>query len=294
MADKPSSTMPWWMKLVFLIFIGYMLYVGNFTSGTAPVATPLATQALPENTPAIPTPQAPASNAETYSELRNFLDADRWRRAMNPEYVGAARVKELQRGSGSVAGCGSEVSVRFRGTLSNGANFDPSHDERAAQRFILGQAPIAAMNEGVVGMQVGGVRQLSASPKQVMINPPSSLDSVLFRIEMDETSPASDGESQPFALMQVAAAASTALPEARCGEPMTAELVWFDAKGVIMSRETQTWSLGDRSIALGVDRAAHGMRLGESRFAVLPPLWHARGAYVHSVLLTRLEAEAKK
>ena len=210
MAERPPSTMPGWMKLLFLIFIGYVLYVGNFTSGTAPVAAPIQ-QAVPKDAgPTIPKPAEAASSAENYSELSNFLDAGRWRRAINPNYAGAPSIKELQRGNGSVAGCGSRVSVHYRGTMANGANFDTSHDERQVKSFVLGQAPIAAMNEGLIGMQAGGVRQLKAGQQQVFPNASKTLDSVLFRIEMEALSPVSPVETLPFAMMQVKAAANDA------------------------------------------------------------------------------------
>lgn len=288
MAQRPASTMPGWMKLLFLIFIGYVLYVGNFTSGSPPVATPIAVATPTAAGPVIPVPQEAQSGVENYSELRNFLDADRWRRALNPEYVGPAQIKELERGSGSAAGCGSEVTVRYRGTLSNGANFDTTHDERDAQTFRLGDAPIAAMNEGIIGMQLGGVRQLEASPKQVFNRPAANLDSVLFRIEMDALGPVSDPDMLPFALMQVVAARDERTAVQRCAEPVRADLVWFDGAGKVQKRETRQWRAGDRSIAVGLDRAVHGMRLGESRFVVLPPAWH-KGAGVISALVTLRE-----
>jgi FKBP-type peptidyl-prolyl cis-trans isomerase 2 len=284
----PSSTMPWWMKLVFLIFIGYVLYVGNFTSGTAPVATPIqSSETLSEAGPTIPKPDDAVSREANYSELRHFLDAGRWRRTLNPQASSMPEIKELQRGSGTMAGCGSEVSVRYRGTLSNGANFNASHDETEPQKFILGAAPIPAMNQGLIGMQVGGARQLTAAQSQVFAGAPTSLDSVLFRVEMLSQLPSSPPETLPFALMQVKPAASEALPQAQCGEAIAAELIWFDARGALTQREQRDWVLGDRSIAVGLDRAAHGMREGEVRFALLPPSWHPFGPHVASVLVIR-------
>jgi hypothetical protein len=268
--------MPRWMRLIFLVFLGYILYLGNFSGNTAPLATPIesADTTTPQNAETEPDIFAPS---KPYNALANFTDGDRWRRALDPTYVGDPNFKDVQAGVGTAAGCGSSVTIRLRGTLSDGGNFDATHNETKPLTFVVGQAPYAALNEGVIGMQKGSVRQLKASPMQVFKGTPLSLDSVLFRIEMDSISPSS-GTDLPMTMMQVAVPFDSDLPQARCGEAVPMKLLWFDNAGRKARSDTATLMLGKAEFGVGIDRLVHGIREGEVRFGVLPPAWQKPGA----------------
>lgn len=89
-----------------------------------------------------------------------------------PPYTGGD-VAELQRidramGDGAAAATGDEVSVHYTGWLydqdapdKRGAQFDSSHDRGQPFVFELGAGRvIRGWDEGVVGMQRGGTREL--------------------------------------------------------------------------------------------------------------------------------------
>lgn len=254
--------------------------MGNFASKTPTIAAPIG-EKIAEQVPAIAT-------AVHYRQLETLTDGDRWQRALNPTYVGEVDATELAQGAGTKAGCGSKVTLRLRGTLSDGANFNPNHHETTPLTFIVGQAPYKALNEGVVGMQKGSVRQLRAAPREVFDDNPPSMDSVIFRLELDAVSPTTPASELPFILTRVVAPLGED-DAARCGAPVTLKLVWYDAKGKAAKTETREITLGKHQLGVGIDRAAHGMVLGESRVAVLPPLWQKHGTTTQTVLLTRVE-----
>lgn len=74
-------------------------------------------------------------------------------------------IDDLQSGDGATASAGQTVSVHYTGWLENGSKFDSSKDRQAPFQFKLGAGRvIKGWDEGVAGMQVGGVRKLTIPP----------------------------------------------------------------------------------------------------------------------------------
>jgi FKBP-type peptidyl-prolyl cis-trans isomerase len=70
-------------------------------------------------------------------------------------------------GTGAAASSGATVRIHYSGCLTTGIKFDENNDAdpRGPLQFIVGDPQvIAGMNEGVVGMKVGGRRQLVIPP----------------------------------------------------------------------------------------------------------------------------------
>jgi FKBP-type peptidyl-prolyl cis-trans isomerase FkpA len=68
-------------------------------------------------------------------------------------------------GTGAEATAGRTVSVHYTGTLMDGTKFDSSRDRNQPFEFRLGaREVIPGWDEGVKGMRVGGVRQLTIPP----------------------------------------------------------------------------------------------------------------------------------
>ena len=69
-------------------------------------------------------------------------------------------------GEGEKATAGSTVSVHYVGTLEDGEQFDSSRDRGTPFEFTLGSGQvIAGWDEGVQGMRVGGIRELTIPPE---------------------------------------------------------------------------------------------------------------------------------
>ncbi len=77
---------------------------------------------------------------------------------------------DIKVGTGPAAHIGSRVTVHYTGWLKSrytgvGKQFDSSRDTNEPFRFTLGEGGvIAGWDEGVQGMQVGGVRKLIVPP----------------------------------------------------------------------------------------------------------------------------------
>ena len=65
-------------------------------------------------------------------------------------------------GNGDTAQAGQPVTVHYTGWLTDGSKFDSSKDRNDPFQFNLGASEvIRGWDEGVQGMQVGGVRKLT-------------------------------------------------------------------------------------------------------------------------------------
>ena len=69
--------------------------------------------------------------------------------------------RDIVIGKGAIAKSGSQVSVKYAGTLTDGTQFDATRPGAAPISFQLGQGRvIAGWEEGLTGMRAGGKRQL--------------------------------------------------------------------------------------------------------------------------------------
>jgi FKBP-type peptidyl-prolyl cis-trans isomerase len=75
------------------------------------------------------------------------------------------KYREILPGEGPPVELGQEVTVDYTGFLSDGSVFDSSIDRGFPIEFVLGEAPIAGWNEGILGMQAGGRRHVSIPPE---------------------------------------------------------------------------------------------------------------------------------
>ncbi len=113
----------------------------------APGGTPAATQASGASTNAAggPTQVDPSKIVTTQSGLK---------------------YADLKEGSGAEATAGKQVTVHYTGWLQDGTKFDSSRDRGEPLPLTLGAGQvIPGWDEGLVGMKVGGQRQLIIPPQ---------------------------------------------------------------------------------------------------------------------------------
>jgi len=88
---------------------------------------------------------------------------------VNPgDYVTTAsglRYYDLAVGDGPIVQNGMQVTVHYSGWLTDGSQFDSSLDRGEPFSFVIGRGQlIPGWEEGVLGMRVGGRRQLVIPP----------------------------------------------------------------------------------------------------------------------------------
>jgi FKBP-type peptidyl-prolyl cis-trans isomerase FkpA len=72
---------------------------------------------------------------------------------------------DIKVGTGAAAQAGQTVKVHYTGWLTSGKKFDSSVGKAPFEVTPLGSAPvIKGWNEGIIGMKVGGKRQLRIPP----------------------------------------------------------------------------------------------------------------------------------
>jgi FKBP-type peptidyl-prolyl cis-trans isomerase len=74
--------------------------------------------------------------------------------------------RDIEEGTGAVVRPRDEARVHYTGWLSNGQKFDSNADNEEPLRIPLGRGrAIKGWDEGLVGMRVGGTRQLVVPPE---------------------------------------------------------------------------------------------------------------------------------
>jgi peptidylprolyl isomerase len=74
-------------------------------------------------------------------------------------------ITDLAPGSGAPAKAGDALCIHYRGTLDDGTEFDSSYPRGETLDFTLGAGDlIKGMDDGLLGMRVGGKRRLRIPP----------------------------------------------------------------------------------------------------------------------------------
>jgi FKBP-type peptidyl-prolyl cis-trans isomerase FkpA len=123
--------------VVAAVIIGVGVWYGNKITGSQTITT---------------NNNVPSSQTTTPGQTQTTMDG--------------LMIKDQTVGTGAVAGVGDLVTVNYTGTLDNGTVFDSSlNPGRTPFNFILGAGQvIKGWDEGVLGMAVGGTRDLTIPP----------------------------------------------------------------------------------------------------------------------------------
>jgi FKBP-type peptidyl-prolyl cis-trans isomerase FkpA len=103
-----------------------------------------------------------ANSACGSSTTDSHSEVDMTRAVELSKSVTTLTIVDTRPGTGAEATEGRRVRVHYTGTLMDGTKFDSSKDRDQPFEFVLGaRGVIAGWDEGVKGMKVGGVRQLT-------------------------------------------------------------------------------------------------------------------------------------
>jgi peptidylprolyl isomerase len=78
------------------------------------------------------------------------------------------KFRDVTIGTGATVATGQQVAIRYSGCLTSGVKFDERNDVEPPYVFTAGATPsqaVAGVDEGVIGMKVGGRRQLVIPPE---------------------------------------------------------------------------------------------------------------------------------
>ena len=135
-------------------------------------------------------PQAPQSAPETASQSTSAPQSSAPNTAAAPAPNGKLQITDSKVGSGAVAKAGQPVTVHYRGTLTDGQEFDASYNRGEPFTFNLGGGEvIKGWDQGVAGMKVGGKRKLTIPPAlgygaRAMGNAIPANSTLVFEVEL--------------------------------------------------------------------------------------------------------------
>jgi len=100
------------------------------------------------------------------------------------------KIEDVRGGTGAVAEKGKTVTIHYRGYLNKGDLFRSSYEQGHPVSFRIGSRDmIAGLEQGVIGMQVGGIRKLKISPHLAYrdqgipgMTPPNAV--LIFEVEL--------------------------------------------------------------------------------------------------------------
>lgn len=107
----------------------------------------------------------------------------------NISEIAGLEIYDMKIGTGIEAAKGMKVKAHYVGVLTDGTQFDSSLQRGVPYEFVLGTgAVIKGWDLGIVGMKVGGVRQLIVSPELAYgpqaIGPIPANSTLIFQIEL--------------------------------------------------------------------------------------------------------------
>jgi peptidylprolyl isomerase len=136
--------------IVALVVLGAVIYLSQrpaIIQAEKTEQAQKAAEAKPADTPPPPAPAGSSTKSTSDSAI--------------PKTVDHLIKKDIKVGTGKEAKAGDTVTVNYKGTLTDGSQFDSSYDRNEPFTFQLGAGNvIKGWDEGVQGMKVGGKRQL--------------------------------------------------------------------------------------------------------------------------------------
>ncbi len=124
-----------------------------------------------------------------YNSNKKIVDGPILEDGKEVETVGNLQIEDLAVGNGAEAVKGNIITVNYKGTLTDGTQFDSSYDRGEPFSFNLGAGQvIQGWEEGFVGMKVGGKRKLTIPPsmgygsRDMGVIPPNS--TLIFEVEL--------------------------------------------------------------------------------------------------------------
>lgn len=145
-----KSTLALGVIVLVVIAIGFALFKSESSSGEANKDVDLKSL--------VSTPASTSLGSATESATINPSGS--------PMSTNGLVIEDIKVGTGDEAIPGKKITVNYKGTLTNGKQFDSSYDRGQPFSFNLGAGEvIQGWDQGFAGMKVGGKRKLTIPPE---------------------------------------------------------------------------------------------------------------------------------
>jgi len=192
------------------------------------------------------------------------------------------RVEDISPGTGQAAICGQHVSITYTAAQGDNQPIDDSAAKEKPLQFSIGDhTAMPALEQGVIGMKPGGKRTVIAPAAMAYANGFARADvaenaRITFNVELLEaTPPLPDTANIPYRIATTSFGSGTG---AQCGTPVKLLLTVWDANGKKLfpegdkTPEPVTITPGASDIILGIEQGIIGIKPGEKRTLVIPPV----------------------
>jgi peptidylprolyl isomerase len=195
-------------------------------------------------------------------------------------------IEDLVEGTGAEATTGSYASVNYVGVLfKDGTEFDNSYDRGAPFNVTLGAGRvIKGWDEGLVGMKVGGRRQLVIPPDLAYgeggsgsIGPNETLVFVIDLVALTEPATAADAELPAEAPTEITVTdlvegdgAAIAADQVGTFQYIVVDLAGTELDNSWLSGAALTFAPGDGTVPSAIADQLVGMKVGGRRQLALP------------------------
>lgn len=201
--------------------------------------------------------------------------------------------RDLNVGDGPVVSVGQRIALRYTAWLSDGTQFGTNMPDGPTLEFTLGAGElIPGIEQGVLGMRVGGSRQLIIPPSlaygaagqgvipgnailvvNIAIVDPVSIESTAFApaLGVDLASSTKTSTGLYFRDLEVGTGAAVA-----AGQRVSVRYTGWLSNGTqfdsnVSSSAPYEFTLGAGQVIAGFDQGVAGMRVGGRRQVVIPP-----------------------
>ncbi len=295
---KERPAQPGWVKAILLFFLLFLFAQAWMNP--------------PKNSGVSRTPvQTALDDANTAIRSQKTIDFSGYKNLLYPEYETTLRIKDTQIGKGPLSLCGQHATIAYQAMLPDQKPIDDSATKEKPFVMTIGSGnAMPALEQGIIGMHVGGKRTISSHlgmtygiekfrRKELL-----PTDQVLFDVELLSVSPVVSAETlQPFRVVQVQNSYGTAL---NCGNQAHVHMIIWDVTGKkLFSTEVKTpevtpakakadtpvnpaaspsappapaqpepglkFTVGQSEVFMGLEQGIIGMAPGSVRTLIVPP-----------------------
>ncbi len=258
MAKREAPKLPGsqWMRVGMVLFISWMAFVGYQNEEKANQGE--------EN----------AVSIKRYDAIQKLTDTDQWARNVYPSYGKSIRYQDVTKGIGDVAACGQKATVKIIAYAEKDKPLEDFLRPKKPVTFTIGvDAPNEAWGRAVLGMRVGGSREMSVGARLVYPDAKTlPIEGYQFDIDLAALDPLASNPAAVFSHSVVQEGSGEGL---NCGDEATIFLHMWSAKGALLfttnDRDPLTLQLGRGQYGHGLDRGLVGLEPNEIRRLTIPP-----------------------